>query len=200
WSQIAPVFEYRDNRRTTSWSEAAQNFLGRSVRMIAGTSGARSRLAFVGAVAIVAALAIVPAASASKPDRGTFDFTDSFTDTEVCAAEGFDVFVPLEHEYGFFNVFFDQDGNATKVIAHVNYDATITANGKTIYERDTYTNTFYPDGSDRSTGLTVHIQGAGGIVQLDAGQIVRDADGNVVYTHGPHPQLNGETFCSALAP
>jgi hypothetical protein len=36
-------------------------------------------------------------------------------------------------------------------------------------------------------------------VQLDAGQIVREADRNVLYTHGPHPQLNGETFCPALA-
>jgi hypothetical protein len=82
---------------------------------------------------------------------------------------------------------------------HSNYDATITANGKTIHERDTWMTFSYPDGS-REAGLTVHIQGPGGIVQRDAGQIVRDADGNVLYTHGPHPQLNGETFCSALAP
>jgi hypothetical protein len=162
--------------------------------------GASSRQACVGAIAIVAAFAIVPAASASKPVRGTFDVTNSFTDTEVCAAEGFDVFVPVEHEYGFFNLFTDQDGNIVKAIVHTNYDATITANGKTIYERDTYTSTFYPDGSSRDAGLTVHIQGPGGIVQLDAGQIVRDADDNVLYTHGPHPQLSGETFCSALAP
>jgi hypothetical protein len=42
--------------------------------------------------------------------------------------------------------------------------------------------------------------GAGGIVMRDAGQIVYDVDGNVLYTHGPRPQLNGETFCPALAP
>ena len=96
-------------------------------------------------------------------------------------------------------MFFDDQGNFVKAIVHNNYDATITANGKTIRERDTWTSIFYPDGS-RDAGLTVHIQGPGGIVQLDAGQIVRDADGNVLYTYGPHPQLSGETFCPALAP
>ena len=161
---------------------------------------ASRRLIAVGAVALVAALAAAMPAGATQPSRGTFDSTDSFTDTEVCAAApwGFDVFV-LEHEYGFFDVFFDKQGNVVKVIVHNNYDATITANGKTIHERDTSTTFFYPDGS-REAGLTVHIQGPGGIVQLDAGQIVRDADGNVLYTHGPHPQLSGETFCPALAP
>jgi hypothetical protein len=141
------------------------------------------------------------AAGATVPFRGTFDFTRSFTDTEVCAAApwGFDVFVPVEHEYGFFQVLFDSEGNFVEAIVHNNYDATITANGKTITERDTWTSFFYPDGS-RDMGLTVHIQGPGGIVVRDAGQIVRDSDGNVLYTRGPHEQLSGVSFCPALAP
>jgi hypothetical protein len=154
------------------------------------------------AINVVAVLCFVPAADAAKPIRGTFDSTESFTDTEVCAAApwGFDVVVPVQHEYGFFDVFLDKQGNPVKAIVHNNYDATITANGKTINERDTWTTFIYADGTSRDAGNTVHIQGPGGIVQLDAGQIVRDANGNVVYTHGPHPQLNGETFCPALAP
>jgi hypothetical protein len=140
-------------------------------------------------------------AGATTPFRGTFDHTDSFTDTEVCAAApwGFDVFVPVEHVYGFFDVFFDAEGNFVEAIVHTNYDATITANGKTITERDTWTSFFYADGS-RDVGLTVHIQGLGGIVVRDAGQIVRDPDGNVLYTLGPHEQLSGVSFCPALAP
>ena len=47
---------------------------------------------------------------------------------------------------------------------HENYDATISASGKTIVERDTYQLTFYPDGTSRITGSSVHIQGSGGIV------------------------------------
>ncbi len=144
------------------------------------------------------ALCAAPSAAAGPPGR-TFDFTNSFTDTEVCAAFGFDVFVPVEHEYGFFNVTTDRSGNVVKVLVHHNYDATITANGKTIQERDTWTDIFYPDGS-RTVGNTVHIQGPRGIVQHDAGQIVFDADGNVVAIHGPHPQFLGETFCRALMP
>ena len=44
----------------------------------------------------------------------------------------------MQQEYGFFDVFSDKNGNAVKVIAHINYDATISANGKTILERDTW--------------------------------------------------------------
>jgi hypothetical protein len=77
--------------------------------------------------------------------------------------------------------------------------AIISANGHTIYESDRWQEYFYPDGS-RAVGLTVHIKGPGGIVQLDAGQIVFNADGTVAYIRGPHPQFEGQTFCSALLP
>ena len=163
---------------------------------------ASRRLATVSLIATAALLAVAPAAGAAKPVRGTFDDTRSFVDTEVCAAApwGFDVSVPIEHEYGFVEEFSDRRGNVVRSVFHTNYDATISANGKTIHERDTWTSFFYPDGSSRDAGLTVHIQGPGGIVQLDAGQIVYNAAGDVLYTHGPHPQLSGETFCPALAP
>ena len=52
----------------------------------------------------------------------------------------------------------------------------------------------------RDAGLTVQIEGPGGIVRLDAGQMSTTPDGDVLYTHGPHPQLSGETFCPALVP
>jgi hypothetical protein len=143
----------------------------------------------------------VGTASAKTPFRGSFDHGfESFVDTEVCAPApwGFDVNA-TQHEYGFFDVFVDANGDFVKAFVHQNYDAVISANGHTIYERDTWTTIFYPDGS-RDVGLTVHIQGPGGIVQLDAGQIIRDGDGNILYVVGPHPQALGETFCYALAP
>jgi hypothetical protein len=72
---------------------------------------------------------------------------------------------------------------------------------KTIVERDTYEITFYPDGTSRFTGSSVHIQGPGGIVVRDAGQVVFNADGSVSYSHGPHSQLiDNVSFCPALAP
>ena len=111
---------------------------------------------------------------------------------------GFDVNA-TEHEYGSFQVFFDGSGNVTRVLVHFNYDAWISANGKTIVERDTWTFIGTPD-SARNVGLTVQIKGADGMVQLDAGLLAFDADGNVASVRGPHPQALGETFCYALAP
>jgi len=103
-----------------------------------------------------------------------------------------------EHEYGFYQVRVDANGNFISAIVHINYDATISANGHTILERDTWTTFISADGA-RDVGLTVHIQGPGGIVVRDAGQIVRDADGNFEYLRGPHEQFSGVSFCPALA-
>ena len=141
------------------------------------------------------------AAFAATPDMGRFDNGyNSFVDTEVCAPApfGFDVNA-TEHEYGSFQVFFDRDGNVARVLVHLNYDAWISANGKTIVEQDTWTFIATPDAS-RSVGLTVQIKGADGMVQLDAGMIVFDENGDVAYVRGPHPQALGETFCPALVP
>jgi hypothetical protein len=151
-------------------------------------------------IAIALGLLATPmTVAAAAPEQGSFDFGyESFVDTEVCAPApwGFDVNA-TEHEYGRYQVFFNKAGDVTRINVYFNYDATISANGKTIYERDTWQLFLYPDGS-REAGLTVHIQGVGGIVQLDGGQLVFDADGNLVAMHGPHPQFLGEVFCPAL--
>jgi hypothetical protein len=138
-------------------------------------------------------------AASGGPIRGTFDSTDSFVDHDVCAAPPwqFDV-MATEHEYGFYQIRVDANGNFVSVIVHQNYDATISANGNTILERDTWTTFVSADGT-RDVGLTVHIQGPGGIVVRDAGQIVSDADGNFEYLRGPHEQFSGVSFCPALA-
>ena len=87
---------------------------------------------------------------------------------------------------------------AVEFCCHVSITNSPFRRGKTIVERDTWTSFFYPDGS-RDVGLTVHIQGPGGIVQRDAGQVVRDVNGNLVYVIGPHDQALGGSFCPALA-
>lgn len=156
----------------------------------------------LGAV-LATALLLPGTASASKPFKSSFDNGfETFVDPDVCAAApwGFDVNV-VQHEYGFFDVFFNQDGSDAKAVVHQNYDATISANGKTIVERDTWETTFYPDGTSRFTGSSVHIQGPSGIVVKDAGQVVFNEDGTVNYAHGPHEQLiDNVSFCPALAP
>jgi len=87
-----------------------------------------------------------------------------------------------------FQVHFDRVGDVAFLAVHVSYRAVISANGRTIVERDRWTDTFYPGGGSRSVGLTVHGQGPHGIVQRDAGQLVFGSDGSVVAIHGPHPR------------
>ena len=163
-------------------------------------AGARLVRPLVIAAAGVATVAVAPAtASASPPERGTFSTHDVFVDADVCAPEGFPVNV-VEDETGTFRVHFDRTGAVAFVQVHVDYRAVISANGHTIVERDKWTDTFYADGTARTVGNTVHIQGPGpGLVQHDAGQIIFNSDGSVTI-HGPHPQFEGQTFCFALLP
>jgi hypothetical protein len=153
------------------------------------------------AAAGVAAVVVAPAtASASTPDHGTFSSHEVFVDSEVCAPEGFSVDV-VEDEVSTFRVFFDRTGAVAFVAVHVDYRAVISANGHTIIERDKWKDTFYPDGTARTVGDSVHIQGPGpGLVQHDAGQLIFNSDGSVAAIHGPHPQFEGQTFCFALVP
>ena len=157
------------------------------------------RLAVVSGVAAVAALGALAPVSAVTPDSFTFDFRDSFTDTEVCAGEpwGFDV-QATQHGYGTVRGFY-QDGEIVRVIVHLNLDFTITANGITLTERDQITTIFTPDGR-RDVGLSTHIQGPRGVVLVDAGQLVFAPDGTFLYGRGRHPQFFGASFCDALVP
>ena len=164
-------------------------------------AGTRLVRPLVIAAAGVATVVVAPATgAASPPERGTFSSHEIFVDTDVCAPEGFAVHV-VEDEIADFRVFFDRNGAVAFVVVHVDYRAVISANGHTIVERDKWTDTFYPDGTARTVGDTVHIQGLGpGLVQHDAGQIMFDSDGSVAAIHGPHPQFEGQTFCFALLP
>jgi hypothetical protein len=156
----------------------------------------RSGALAVAGVAVAALVGAVPA-QAAVPDHGTFSSTEDFVDDEVCAPEGFAVSVH-QVETGDFQVFLDAGGNFVMAVVHTSYTADITAYGITIHESDRWQSYFYPDGTSREVGLTVHIKGPGGIVQQDAGGIGFNADGSLAYVHGPHPQALGETFCSAF--
>lgn len=137
------------------------------------------------------------AANATTPERGTFREPDQGTDPAgtTCA---FPVHFS-QVESGFYTAFFDASGNFLRVQIHTNYDATISANGHVLHERDTFTRTVFADGTMRDVGLTVHILGPSGLVIRDAGEIVySDTQEDVSYVNGPHPQLFGASFCAAL--
>ena len=158
------------------------------------------RAAGLSAIVVASAVSAPAVALAAPPDHATFTSHEVFVDSDVCAPEGFSVNV-VQDEVNTVRVFFDRSGEAARVSVHTDYRAVITANGHTIVERDKWKDTFYADGSARTVGNTVHIQGQGpGLVQHDAGQIVFGADGSVQAIHGPHPQFEGQTFCFALLP
>jgi hypothetical protein len=166
------------------------------------TSPARrggAALSLTAAAAIGLTLVAAPTTAwAAPPDHGTFSSHEVFVDSEVCAPEGFPVDV-VQDEVGTFRGHLDRSGAVAFIAVHIDYRAVISANGHTIVERDTWKDTYYPDGSTRTVGNTVHIQGEGpGLVQHDAGQIVFGTDGSVQSVHGPHPQAEGQTFCFAL--
>ena len=167
---------------------------------LAGGAAGLGRSLLVVAACAATVVATPVTASASAPDHGTFSSHDVYVDSEVCSPEGFPVNV-VQDESGAFRVFFDRTGDVSFVEVHRDYTAVIAANGHTIVERDRWMDTYYPDGTARTVGDTVHIQGPGpGLVQHDAGQIVFAPDGSVSAIRGPHPQLEGQTFCFALLP
>jgi hypothetical protein len=155
------------------------------------------RVIFLSIVLVLSLLLTAGPAAAVPPERGSFSFSEEGVDPAgtTCA---FPVHFS-QTEYGSFKVFFDQNGDFDRTVLHINYDATISANGHTLVERDTFTRTFNADGTMRDAGLTTHIQGPGGVVLRDAGLIVySDTEETVAYVRGPHPQLSGESFCPAL--
>lgn len=157
------------------------------------------RLGTICGVGAILAVCLASPAAATPPEHGTFIFHDEGTDPAGTTCAFAVHFAQVERLD--FRAFFDRDGNFVKNIVHIDYDATISANGKTLVERDTFTRTFYADDTMRDAGLTVHIQGPGGLVMRDAGQIVySDTDETVAYVRGPHPQLFGASFCDALTP
>jgi len=157
------------------------------------------RAAGLSAIVVASAVAAPAAASAAVPDHFTITSHEVFVDSEVCAPEGFSVNV-VQDEVNTIQLFFDSSGEVARASRHVDYRAVITANGHTIVERDKWMDVFNADGTARTVGDTVHIQGPAGMVQHDAGQIVFNPDGSVAAIHGPHPQFEGQTFCFALLP
>lgn len=154
----------------------------------------------LGAACAAAALMLVgwTPASAAQPDRGYFSSPDSGVDPAGTTCEFPVAFSQVES--GFFDAYSDANGDFVRFVLHIKYDATISANGVTLVEHDSFTRTLYADGTMRDAGATVHIQGPeGALLMRDAGQIVySDFDETVDFVRGPHEQLFGASFCSAL--
>jgi hypothetical protein len=96
---------------------------------VLSTTRLLTRAGLAVALGLLTVLASPVAAQAAVPDHGSFFFTSTFVDSDVCP-EGFDVDV-IETEATHYEVFFNADGSVKKVIVHVKYTAVINANGHT---------------------------------------------------------------------
>jgi hypothetical protein len=155
---------------------------------------------FLALALIVLPLAFAVTALGAPPTNEVTVIVDAVTvDTEICADFGFAVeFV----ETGTFKVrtFYDREGNIVKTILsnfNVRYISTASANGKTLSTN--YPLVFITRGdADIRVGLrnAYHVPGAG-VVLLDAGRLIFDANGDVVFEAGQHELLNGsvDAFC-----
>lgn len=150
---------------------------------------------------LVASMAAAPAAAAMPPERSTVPTDVHFTDTEVC---GFPIDVSFVGSIAITS-FFDNDGNLIRVQGVGSDVATVTnpANGKTAAGVDHFLRVEdVESGESAVLGLFLHLNFPGaGIVMIDAGNITRDAEGNVIHQAGPHQLEAGDfsALCEALA-
>lgn len=158
----------------------------------------------IGAAALALPLVLAAAPAVAEPptrtEHGSFVDNLEFDDTEYCAAEGVPSFHVVMSVATTFSVLYDHDGEFVHAIAHHRQKNTLSANGKTLYEEDQYTNVFYPDGTTTTVGSHTHIRGDHGVVLRDAGRIVEAPDGSVEFIAGKWPQFSGATFCQELLP
>ena len=139
-------------------------------------------------------LLVVPAfvqpVAAAQPIINRFEFSSSFDDP---TGGGCGFLVTLE-----FNVkvtekiFLDRSGTPNRFQAHIRADGTITNpdNGKFLTERESFILSFDLPNPEMFTfvGLPFRLKTAqGSTLIFDAGKIVFDVNGNIVFQGGPHP-------------
>ena len=149
------------------------------------------------------------AVSAAKPLTTIIDVSGTFTNN-------FDCPFPIEETVsGSIKdmLYLDVDGNPVKEILTAQFGGPVTvswtnlATGKTLSSQQAAPLIVYynPDGSFASlqnVGLLFHVSIPGeGNVLLDVGRVVVRRGQGIVFTAGPHQELNGDTgaFCAALS-
>lgn len=152
------------------------------------------RLLLLAALACLAAPAAASAGASRQVDVITVDET-----VRVDHGCGFPIF---EHQSGTFQIatFFSSAGVPTRSIITVRspYVVTERAHGKTLVGVSPFvTKTVFDENGDVAsvtlTGLSVQFRVPhGGVLVLDTGRLVEDADGNVVFEAGPHPLHEGQ--------
>jgi hypothetical protein len=154
------------------------------------------------ALAIVAVLLnVAGSASAAAPTIKPIDDTFSFTFRGLCS---FPIRVKT-HVTGTEIIFTDSQGNQTIDANHVFVYAVWKnpLSGKTVIESDHLDGVILPDDQGfMELGLNFHLQlPSGPVVLIDAGRLVFDSEGNLLFEAGNHQFEDGDVgaLCAALS-
>jgi hypothetical protein len=165
-----------------------------------------TRLIPLAAIAAALAIAGVTQAVAATPAVGHFQTSGQFVPDEWSAACGFTITLTYADE-GNYQVFFDDQGNPTRIQVEDRSRSTLSADGITLVGYGSY-NTFYDlvNSASTETGLDVRFSlPEGGVVVIEVGRGTVETSGNgfnIVFLAGPHPLLEGDlgSLCAALTP
>ncbi len=160
---------------------------------------ARFPYLFVGGLLLLLTFVPVSTAVADKP----LTFTEQFEVTDVVNCGDFDAIAEFV-ERDRVIVFFDNEGNPVRFQIHANFRGIVTnsVTGKSVPDRADFT--IFEDFVEGTTALVgkkfgITVPGEG-IAVHDTGNIVFDADFNVIFVGGPHQvNLEGLTaLCAAV--
>jgi hypothetical protein len=130
---------------------------------------------------------------------------DTFVDSEIC---GFDVTFHVSGSLTFAD-FYDNSGSRYKAIGRAGpgpFTVALTANGTTLIQQNasfTEITTYSGDGSVKTltdNGAYNKFTAPGrGVVWVDTGHLVVDADFNVLFVVGPRQNGEFDALCAALS-
>ena len=160
------------------------------------------RLALCASLVAGLTLALVASAGAAPPEKVVIE------DIHIVQVDDTSCDIPfLEMFDGRVTrtTFFDEEGNPTRVTFHLPFHGTLTneTTGESVSADQVLQLTVdFEAGTESFAGLRFRVAFAGlGVVLLDAGKIVFDADGDVVFEAGLLQVFNEDftEFCTAFA-
>jgi hypothetical protein len=144
------------------------------------------RLAAVTGLLVLGLAIMASPAGAIEPRTSTFADSTSFVIDDICE---FPIEINLQVQ-GTARLFFDRSGNAVREDVHVSYQGTWTNrdSGKSVIEHETVNFRNDPiTGAFEVVGLNWHFSlPSGRTVVIDAGRLILDAEGNIVFEAGKH--------------
>jgi hypothetical protein len=140
-----------------------------------------------------------PFAFAATPTFQQFQGSFTDVDTQTC---GFPITIDQNFAVD-VQFFYDQQGDLIRSLAHIQLRGTDSANGVSLPDTADYTHTFdFTTGINGDLGVTTHvIIPDGGTALIDAGRVLSDDQGNLLFVAGKHPAISGDVsaYCAALA-